>query len=328
MTDELRSSVEDFYRNAAGDPREDLCCPVKTPEEREMVSHIPEEVLLISYGCGSPVLDANITAGKTVVDLGSGGGIDCFIAARLVGSSGSVVGVDMTEEMIEKARGAKEEVSIALGFDVVDFRVGYLESLPLDDSSADVIISNCVINLSPDKALVFAEIYRTLKDRGHFSISDVVAHGDVPLGMQKDTELWGECISGALKEEEFISMCREAGFYGVHITSRTPYRDVDGLKFSSIIIHGYKFQGTQQCDYQGHYAIYNGPLALVKDDDGHEFPTGRPIEVCIDTRQKLSAPPYAGLFSFIDPDGDPIEGEPCCPPSKNPSSDNNKNNCC
>ena len=328
MGDDLRKSVEDFYSAAAGDPRKDLCCPIKTPEESEMVSHIPEDVLSISYGCGSPVLNAGITAGKTVVDLGSGGGIDCFIAAKLVGASGSVTGVDMTEEMLEKARAANADVSATLGYDVVDFRVGYLERLPIDDFSADVVISNCVINLSPDKNIVFKEIYRTLKDRGHFTISDVVAHGEVPNKMKEDRELWGECISGALKEEEFISMCKEAGFYGVHITSRVPYRDVDGLKFSSIIIHGYKFKGSSECRYEGHYAIYNGPLALVIDDDGHEFPAGIPIEVCIDTREKLTLPPYVGLFSFIDPNGDLKDGEPCCPPSEKSNSDDDKNGCC
>lgn len=300
MTDELRSSVEDFYRSAAGDPREDLCCPIKSSEEKEMVSHIPEEVLEISYGCGSPVLDAAISKGNSVVDLGSGGGIDCFIAAKFVGATGSVIGVDMTGEMIEKARRANSEVSENLGFDVVKFKDGYLEELPLEDLSADVIISNCVINLSGDKPKVFSEIYRTLKYCGHFSISDVVAHEDVSEEMKKDKELWGECISGALKEDEFISMCREAGFYGLQVTSRTPYRDIDGLKFSSIVIHGYKIKGCSGCDHEGHFAIYNGPLTLVVDDSGQEFPVGTPVEVCIERREKLSMPPYTGLFSFID----------------------------
>ena len=255
-------------------------------------------------------------------------GIDCFIAAKLVGDSGSVIGVDMTEEMLEKARDAKKEVASVLGYDVVDFRAGYLESLPLDDSSVDVMISNCVINLSPDKKLVFDEIYRTLKDRGHFSISDVVAHGKVPDEMLKNRELWGECISGALIEEEFISLCKEAGFYGVHITSRTPYRDVDGLRFSSIVIHGYKFSASEDCDYKGHYAIYNGPLAVVIDDDGHEFPVGKYVQVCVDTREKLSVSPYAGYFSFIDPDGELIDGELCSSSSKKSGSDNDGNSCC
>ena len=240
MTDELRGSVEDFYRNAVKDPRADLCCPVKSTEEKQMVSHIPQDVLNISYGCGSPVLSADIGEGKTVVDLGSGGGIDCFIAAKLVSASGSVVGIDMTDEMLEKAKNANQEVSENLGYDVVKFKKSYLEELKLEKNFADIIISNCVINLSSDKPKVFAEIYRTLKDGGHFSISDVVAHGDIPQEMKDDRELWGECISGALTEEEFISMCREAGFHGLNVTSRAPYRDVDGLIFSSIVIHGYK----------------------------------------------------------------------------------------
>lgn len=314
MKDELRASVEDFYRSAAVDPREDLCCPVKSPEEKEMVSHIPHEVLSISYGCGSPVLSANISKGKKVVDLGSGGGIDCFIAAKLVGSTGSVVGVDMTGEMIEKARKANSEVSENLGFDVVTFKDGYLEELPLEDFSADVIISNCVINLSHDKAKVFSEIFRTLKDGGHFSISDVVAHDDVPAEMKEDRELWGECISGALKEEEFISMCKEAGFYGLHITSRTPYRDIEGLKFSSIVIHGYKIKKSSESISGSYFAIYNGPLSVVIDDEGHKFPVGKAIEICSETREKLSMPPYSGLFSFVLSNGELKESD-CSEPS-------------
>ena len=328
MRDDLRKSVEDFYKAAVGDPRGDLCCPVKTPEEQEMVSHIPADILSISYGCGSPVLDANITAGMTVADLGSGGGIDCFIAAKLVGAKGSVVGVDMTGEMLEKAKGAKAEVSKNLGYDVVSFQDGFLEDLPIRDSSIDVVISNCVINLSPDKAGVIKEIYRTLKDRGHFSISDVVAHDDVPQTMMEDKELWGECISGALKEEEFISICKEAGFYGLRITSRTPYRDVDGLKFSSIIIHGYKLNARSPCRHDGHFAIYNGPLSVVIDDDGHEFPLGVPVAVCLNTWEKLTLPPYAGHFSFIDPGGEVMEDEPACSPTEKTNSADEKKGCC
>lgn len=328
MTDELRTSVEDFYRNAAMDPREDLCCPIKTPEEKLMVSHIPEEVLNISYGCGSPVLSAAISNGETVVDLGSGGGIDCFIAAKLVGANGSVVGVDMTDEMLGKARDANIEISKNLGYDVVKFKKSYLEDLPLEDSFADVIISNCVINLSPDKPKVFSEIYRTLKVGGHFSISDVVAHDDLPQEMKEDRELWGECISGALKEEEFISMCKEAGFYGLHVTSRVPYREIEGVGFSSIIIHGYKTKGSLECKYKGHFAIYNGPLSVVTDDDGHEFPVGKAVEICTDTRALLSKPPYAGLFSFIDPDGELKEGESCAPSTETETKKEDGSGCC
>lgn len=328
MGDDIRKSVEDFYKAAVGDPRKDLCCPVKTPEDQEMVSHIPADILNISYGCGSPVLSADITAGKTVADLGCGGGIDCFIAAKLVGASGNVVGVDMTGEMLEKARGANTEVSKNLGYDVVSFQDGFLEDLPLRDSSIDVIISNCVINLSHDKAGVIKEIYRALKDGGHFSISDVVAHDDVSQSMKDDRELWGECISGALKEDEFISICKEAGFYGLRITSRTPYRDVDGLKFSSIVIHGYKLLSASESKHDGYFAIYNGPLSVAIDDDGNEFPIGVPVAVCLNTWRKLSLPPYAGLFSFIDPDGEVTEDGPICEPTDKTNSADEKNGCC
>ena len=328
MVDEVRSSVEDFYAKAVKDPRADLCCPVKSPEEKLMVSHIPGEVLSISYGCGSPVLSAAVGPGKTVVDLGSGGGIDCFIAAKIVGPKGTVIGVDMTSEMLEKAKSANRDVSKNLGYDVVKFKNGYLEELPLENNFADIIISNCVINLSSDKRKVFDEIYRTLKSGGHFSISDVVAHGDVPEEMKEDKELWGECISGSLTEDEFISMCREAGFYGLHITSRVPYRDIEGLKFSSIVIHGYKLEKGLECDYKGSFAIYNGPLSIVTDDEGHEFPLGKAKEVCTDTRLRLSKAPYAGLFSFIDTSEEPGEGECSEPSTENANSKKDDSGCC
>ena len=299
MSKDLRSSVEDFYASAARDPRAELCCPI--PQKEEDISHIPEEVLSVSYGCGSPVAESGASAGDALIDLGCGAGIDCFMAARLVGEGGSVVGVDMTDDMLSKARAASGEVSRRLGYDVVSFKKGFLEELPAENESADIVISNCVLNLAADKSVVFKEIFRVLRDGGSFTIADVVSEKEVPEHMCDDTELWGECISGALEEREFFRLAREAGFYGLYVKTRTFYREVDGLRFDSITVSGYKAAGGDDCLYKGHYAIYNGPMSSVFDDDGHEFTAGRPEEVSTDTARKLSLAPYSSSFTVVEP---------------------------
>ncbi|MBI5587923.1 MAG: methyltransferase domain-containing protein [Deltaproteobacteria bacterium] len=191
----IRDSVSEFYSAAAVKPVESLCCASSYSEED--VSHIPKEVLEISYGCGSPVTLADIKEGETLVDLGSGGGIDCFIAAKRVGKNGKVYGVDMTDEMLLKAKGASPKVAHTLGYDIVEFKKGYLEDIPVGKETADIITSNCVINLSHDKGKVLEEIYRVLRHNGRFCISDIVSDREVPDYIRADRKLWGECLSGA-----------------------------------------------------------------------------------------------------------------------------------
>ncbi|MBI3494120.1 MAG: radical SAM protein, partial [Acidobacteria bacterium] len=159
-----RGLVREFYGHAAEEPQAELCCPVR-PDESDL-AHIPREVVERFYGCGSPVTAAALAPGETMVDLGSGAGIDCFIAAKKVGSQGRVYGIDMTEAMLNVANDCRPRVAGTLGWDVVEFRRGFLESIPIDDSTADVVTSNCVVNLSPDKPKVFREIWRVLKDHG------------------------------------------------------------------------------------------------------------------------------------------------------------------
>ena len=171
--DVSRSDVRNFYSKAAVSAQESLCCP--TQYDSKDLSHIPKEVLKISYGCGSPVGRANLREGEVMVDLGSGGGIDCFIAARHVGKTGRVYGIDMTEEMLGIARKNATLVAENLGYNNIEFRQGYLESIPIDDSSVDLVTSNCVINLSTDKDEVFGEIHRILKPGGRFMISDIIS---------------------------------------------------------------------------------------------------------------------------------------------------------
>ncbi|MFQ5329275.1 MAG: methyltransferase domain-containing protein [Thermodesulfobacteriota bacterium] len=303
--DITRDDVASYYGNAAETPQPALCCP--TIYERVETGHIPKEALEISYGCGSPVSQAKIQAGATMVDLGSGGGIDCFIAAKLTGPSGRVIGIDMTDEMLGKAQENRVKVVENLGYDNVEFRKGVLEEIPVDSEAVDLVTSNCVINLSVDKGAVFREIYRVLKDGGRFVISDIVSDRAVPVAMQRDKELWGECISGALTVEEFIRYAAEAGFYGTTLLSTTLYREVEGIRFDSITFLGHKFVKGETCLYRGHRAVYNGPFSSVTDDEEHTFPRGVAVEVCTDTAAKLAKPPYDAIFTVTDPAGTPPE---------------------
>lgn len=306
--DPIRESVREFYAEVATKPMKELCCPVSYDDSD--ISHIPEDVLEVSYGCGSPISIAEIKEGEGILDLGSGTGIDCFIAAKKVGSKGKVIGVDMTEEMLDRAREVSRAVAKNLGFDVVEFRKGLLEDIPLADEVVDLVTSNCVINLSPDKGKVFKEIYRVLKPNGRFCISDIVADSVVPAELKRDKRLWGECISGALREDEFVGLARGAGFYGIETTKRYLYREVNGIRFYSITVKGYKFKKGEGCVYSGQYAIYHGPFKCVWDDDGHEYPIGVPVEVCTDTAEKLSRPPYKGLFTITDSMGTDLRSLP------------------
>lgn len=295
-----REDIKDFYSNAASRPDSSLCCP--TAYSKEDIEHIPKEVFEVSYGCGSPVTKGCLRPGETVVDLGSGGGIDCFIAAKRVGLKGRVIGIDMTDEMLTRARRGANEVSGMLGYDIVEFKKGLLEEIPLENSVADIVTSNCVINLSIDKKRVFKEIFRILKNGGRFVISDIVSDQDVPPRMKADKKLWGECISGAIREDELLKVCKDNGFYGLEILDRYLYREIDGMGFFSITIRGYKFDKGKDCVYKGQYAIYQGPFLSASDDDGHIFHRGIPVEVCTDTAAKLLKAPYAGKFILIDPD--------------------------
>ncbi len=294
--DRSRSVVQEFYGQAARTPQQELCCPGGYPGETD---HIPPEVLEVAYGCGSPIGLAAIRPGETVVDLGAGGGIDCFIAAKKVGSTGRVIGIDMTDEMLERANRARPKVAENLGYDVVEFKRGYLEEIPLPDRFADLVTSNCVINLSPDKKRVLVEIWRILKDFGRLVISDTVAEKPLPPGMKANPRLWGECVSGALTEEEYLAVLERAGFYGLSVVKKSFWKEVEGHRFHSVVIRGYKFEKRAGCAYIGQQAIYLGPMQAVIDEEGHLFPRNQAVEVCTDTAAKLQRPPYAGSFVVI-----------------------------
>ncbi|MBI2222259.1 MAG: methyltransferase domain-containing protein [Acidobacteria bacterium] len=298
VADRSRAAVREFYGHAAEEPQAELCCPVRP--DAEDLAHIPPEVVERFYGCGSPVSAAAPQPGETLVDLGSGAGIDCFIAARRVGPGGHVFGVDMTDQMLAVAHESKPRVAAALGYDNVEFRKGILERIPLDNLSADIVTSNCVINLSPDKPAVFREIWRVLRDGGRAVLADIVSDTEVPPPMRADGQLWGECISGALSEDAFLAALERAGFYGITVLKKMFWREVEGTHFYSVTVRGFKFEKKAGCRYIGQYAVYLGPMKSVTDEEGHLFPRGVPVEVCTDTAAKLGAPPYAGGFAVLD----------------------------
>lgn len=295
-----REFVKDYYGKAAQEPRDNLCCPTSYPEED--TNHIPEEVIERFYGCGSPMSIAGIGKGETVLDLGSGAGIDCFIASKKTGPEGSVIGVDMTDEMLSVANSSRAVVEQNLGYGNVEFRKGFLEEIPVENKSVDLITSNCVINLSPDKRKVFSEMKRVLKDHGRIVVSDIVSPRELPKELKADEELLGECIAGALTETQFLSYLEQTGFYGIEVLSRTYWKSIGDIDFYSVSVRGYKFEKTAGCVFIGQHAVYKGPYKHVIDEEGHVFPRNQAIEVCTDTAEKLRGAPYAGSFIIIEPD--------------------------
>lgn len=183
------------------------------------LADLPDSVTGISLGCGDPTAIANLQPGEIVLDLGSGGGIDCFIAAKKVGPGGHVIGVDMTDSMLELAHKNKAK----LGLTNVEFRQGEIEDLPVESSSIDVIISNCVINLSPDKDAVFREAFRVLKPGGRFTVSDIVTEGRFPDQLRANINAWAGCITGALDQNDYLQKLRQAGFAEIEVESRASY---------------------------------------------------------------------------------------------------------
>ncbi|MFB3903435.1 MAG: arsenite methyltransferase [Acidobacteriota bacterium] len=195
--------------------------------DQNQVEGIPQEAFLASLGCGNPTALARLEPGQTVLDLGSGGGIDVLLSARRVGPTGKVYGLDMTDEMLALA----EENKRKSGLTNVEFLRGEIENIPLPDASVDVIISNCVINLSADKDRVLREAFRVLKPGGLFAVSDVVSKGSVPREIRRNIELWAGCIAGALEDREYESKLREAGFVDIEVEPTRVYRVEDARGF-------------------------------------------------------------------------------------------------
>lgn len=245
--EQLKQIVKDKYAEIAKQDKalnQSCCCGagetsaevynIMTDDYSELPGYNEEADL--GLGCGLPTQFAHIQKGDTVVDLGSGAGNDCFVARYETGETGKVIGVDFTEVMIEKARRNADK----LGFNNVEFRHGDIEDMPVAGNSTDVVVSNCVLNLVPNKPKVFEEIYRVLKPGGHFSLSDIVLVGDLPEALQKDAEMYAGCVSGAIQKQEYLGHIKTAGFENVTVQKEKPihipgdilkkYLDREGLE--------------------------------------------------------------------------------------------------
>lgn len=330
--------VAERYSKAAQKYDSMPCCPGSSYDKRYLHA-IPAEVIERDYGCGDP--SKHLRPGDTVLDLGSGGGKMCFVAAQMVGAQGKVIGIDINEDMLALATNAAPKVAGALGYANVEFRKGHIEDLTLDlavvdrylaqnplrdwadlalfnevadnarvtaplvaSDSVDVVISNCVLNLvSPDrKRSLFREIHRVLRKGGRAVISDVVCDEPVPARLSSDPHLWSGCVSGAMLEDEFVQAFAEAGLYGLQILERG---DTPYLE-----IEGIEFRTMTVIAYKGkegdcwecnQAVVYNGPFLRVEDDDGHVYQRGQRSAVCEKTFGLLRREPYRGSFTAIEP---------------------------
>lgn len=295
----ITKAVSERYARAVS-TGEEMCCPTGYNHE-ELRAFIPDAVLKVSYGCGTPVGLSTAKAGETVLDIGSGGGIDCFEAARRVGPTGHIIGLDMTDEMLAFARNYAPEVAKNLGYakSNVDFRKGQAEAMPVDDDSVDLIISNCVINLAPDKSKVFQEMYRVIRLGGRFTISDIVADQPVPNYLRQDKDKWGDCLSGALPIHDYWDGLRKAGFLGLHLVKLNPWKVIDGIHFLSVTLTGYKLpKGSSDRDVS--FATLAGPFSRVTDEYGQSYIRGIPQPIDHKTIALLQTAPYQEVFILSD----------------------------
>ena len=333
----VENVVKERYGEGARAQVAELCCPVDY--DPQYLAVIPQEVLERDYGCGDP--SRYLRPGETVLDLGSGTGKICFIAAQVVGAEGRVLGVDMTADMLDVARRNAPRVAESLGFANVEFHRGRIQDLGLDldlldrhladapagtaealfeaqelaqrlrqeqplipPGSVDVVVSNCVLNLvaAEEKRRLFAEIFRVLRRGGRAVISDIVADEEVPREMQQDPELWSGCISGALTEHGFLQAFEEAGFHGIRVRERQEKPWRTVQGIEFRSLTVEAFTGKQgPCFERNQAVVYRGPFKEVLDDDGHRMERGRRYAVCDKTYQLYKQEPYAASFDFVDP---------------------------
>lgn len=293
--DEITQKVSERYAKAAS-TGEQMCCPTSY-DMGHLKTFIPEEVLKISYGCGTPAGLKTVQAGETILDIGSGGGIDCFEASRLVGPTGRVIGIDMTDTMLGIARKNAAIVAANLGYPAsnVEFRKGLADAMPVEDGTIDLIISNCVINLAPDKREVFQEMYRVAKPGGRFTISDIVSDQTVPQYLVHDTQKWGDCLSGALTLTDYMNGMTTAGFLGIHLVKFSPWRVIDGIHFFSVTLTGYKLPPAPTSS-SIRYATLRGPFSRLVDERGTKYQRGIPQPISTDDVTLLSHPPFTNHF--------------------------------
>ena len=336
-TKPVETAVKQRYAAGAQAQEAALCCPVDY--DPQYLKVIPQEVIERDYGCGDP--SRHVRRGETVLDLGSGTGKICFIASQVVGPEGRVIGVDMTDAMLEVARRNAPLVAERIGHANVEFRKGRIQDLALDlekldaelrtrpiasadaflaaeelaqelrvkqplvaTESVDVVVSNCVLNLVEPRAKrqLFEEIFRVLRLGGRAVISDIVCDEEVPAELQNDPVLWSGCISGALTEDGFLAAFADAGFYGIRILKR------DAAPWQSVQGIEFRsvtveaFKGKQgPCFERNQAVIYKGPFKAVLDDDEHHFTRGERHAVCDKTFQLFKKAPYREHFEFIEP---------------------------
>jgi len=333
----VEDAVRERYAAGAQAAEAALCCPIDY--DPQYLKVLPEEVLERDYGCGDP--SKFVKEGDVVVDLGSGGGKICFISSQIVGPTGKVIGVDMTDEMLDLARRSAPVVAERIGWDNCTFHRGYIQDLRTDmdrvtdwladnpiadmaglsrfeawkqaefaanpmvaDNSVDVVVSNCVLNLvEPHKRTqMLEEIFRVLKKGGKAAISDIVCDEPVPQEMQDDPTLWSGCISGAWEEADFLAAFERAGFHGIHIGA---YQEEAWQT-----VNGIEFRSMTVVAYKGKQGacwdhlqavVYKGPFSSVLDDDAHTYPRGERVAVCKKTFDLLKSGPYADSFVFVEP---------------------------
>ena len=348
-TTSLESSVRSRYAAAAEEREAALCCPVSY--DPRFLKIIPQEILEKDYGCGDP--SQHVKTGDTVLDLGSGGGKICYIAAQIVGPAGRVIGIDFNEPMLELARKHQPAIAATLGYSNVEFRRGRIQDLQLDldrldqllasepvrtsrdwlavgpkleqlrsshplvaSESVDVVVSNCVLNLvqQSDREQLFDEVFRVLKPGGRAVISDIVSSVDVPLALQRDAQLWSGCISGAFREDLFGRAFEEAGFVGIELLTR----QAEPWQ----VIDGIEFRSLTlrawkplavADDDATHEVIYRGPWAAVIDDSGTELLRGERTHLTDTQRAQLALPPYQSQLEWLTDQPQPPTS--CCSPT-------------
>lgn len=336
---DVESEVLRRYSDGACAPQPELCCPIEY--EPQYLDKLPREIIEKDYGCGDP--SRYVNEGETVVDLGSGAGKICYILSQRVGSSGKIIGVDFNDDMLALARKYQDEMAEKLGYGNVRFVKGKIQDLGLDldkvqafldkhpvkniddlneleaererlrtrevmirSDSVDVVVSNCVLNLvrPRDKTALFSELFRVLKRGGRAVISDIVSDENPTPDILEDPELWSGCISGAFREDAFLEMFIEAGFYGVEIMARQeePWRVINGIEFRSMTVRAYKGK-EGPCLERNQAVIYKGPWKSVTDDDGHTFLRGERMALCDKTFKIMTdtVGPYGKYVVPIEP---------------------------
>lgn len=335
--DALRAFLREYYGKrlqSAADLTEKACCTDETQRRHaKILELIPEEVRSRHYGCGCPLPEDDL-GGLAVLDLGSGAGVDAFVASYLVGPQGHVVGIDMTDEQLEVARRNAPIVARRFGYGRPNtvFRKGFIETADgVADASMDLVISDCVVNLSPRKGVVLETASRVLREGGELYVSDVVADRRVPEELRRDPKLVAECIGGAEYEHDWLDLLRDAGFTDPRVVSRKLLRSEvrdHPISFWSLTIRAFKFSRRpldRRCEDYGQVAVYRGSLdgspARFVFDDHHVFEAARPTAVCRNTARMLSETRLGRHFD-VTPEVRHFGLFPCGPaPSAAPSGE-------